>query len=84
MTFLRKYLRGYNILFNQHGADLRGEGLAIAYRWDVLELFNLNVYWLFPTPDVPGSRVEELGECPRVCQTEIFRTLENRLYLYRL
>lgn len=67
--FFRKYLSDYTIIYNQRKADYSGEGLAVALKKDVIELYGLDVFWLSDTPRVPGSRFEIQSECPRICQS---------------
>lgn len=79
--FLRKALPQYTILLNQRDADLGGEGLAVAFLPEALEVLILDFFWLSPTPNVPGSRYEEQSLCPRICQSVLFkRSSDGKLF----
>lgn len=75
--FLRKHLGGYQFIYNQRNADYSGEGLAFAIKLGVMELYGLDVFWLSPTPRVPGSRFPIQSECPRICQCIMLRDLRD-------
>ena len=75
--FLRKHLNGYTFIFNQRNADYSGEGLALAIKNGVIELYGLDVFWLSNTPRVPGSRFEIQSKCPRICQYAVLRDLRT-------
>ena len=77
IDFLSKYLESYHIVFNQRNSDFGGEGLATAYRKDKFRLLELNFFWLSPTPDVPGSRYHGQSPCPRICQSALFKRIED-------
>lgn len=80
VAFLRKYLNEYYILFNSRESNLRGEGLAVAYNKNKLEIFGMDVFWLSDTPKTAGSRYQNQSNCPRVCQVALFRSNSNRLF----
>ena len=73
--FLKKYLVDYHIVGHGRLADYSGEGLGVAYRKDSMDLFELEQFWLSPTPQIPGSRFENQSECPRIC---IYATLKHK------
>ena len=75
--FLRKYLNGYTFICNQRNADYSGEGLALAIKTGVIELYGLDVFWLSDTPRVPGSRFEIQSKCPRICQCIMLRDIRS-------
>ena len=83
-AFLRKTLPDYEIIFNQRGADRKGEGLATALRKDTTELLGLESFWLSPTPFLPGSRYEEQSQCPRICQSSLLRCQDTVFRLYNV
>ena len=67
--FLDAYLNDYVLVGLGRLADYTGEGLAIAYRKDCIDLISLEHFWLSPTPSIPGSRYEIQSQYPRICQT---------------
>ncbi len=75
--WLRENLREYYLVGCPRGENLDDEQTCIAYRWDKFELLRMEVYWLSPTPEVPGSRYEQQSICPRVCTEAILRQLET-------
>ena len=77
VEFLSKYLDKYHVVFNQRNSDFGGEGLATAYRKDKFHLLELNFFWLSPTPNVPGSRYHGQSPCPRICQSALFKRIED-------
>ena len=54
-------------------ADYQDEAMTIAVRNETSELLGLEVFWLSPTPYVPGSRYENQSECPRTCAMAIIK-----------
>lgn len=66
-AFLDKYLVGYTLLGHGRDANLRGEGVSIAYKTDRFELISLEHFWLSPTPHIPASKFEGQSPCPRIC-----------------
>lgn len=64
---LRANLPEYYILGHGREVGYRGEGPLIAFRHDKLALHSFAEEMLSMTPDVPGSRIEAIGQsrCPR-------------------
>lgn len=77
IRFLRQYLPEYDFVFNQRTADFSGEGLAFAVKRDIIEIYGYSMFWLSDTPDVPGSRFEKQGACPRIVQNITLRDLRT-------
>lgn len=72
--FLRKYLAPtYTVLLTQREEGLTGEGLAFAYRPEVLTLYGLEVFWLSPTPNVIASKFPGQSQHSRICQKLLFK-----------
>lgn len=71
--FLEECLSEYNLLFSRRGENYDGEGIAIAYRRDRLDLFSLDTKWLSPTPEEAGSLYPMQSGCPRIFQCALFR-----------
>ena len=71
--FLDRYLTDYHLVGHGRLADYSGEGLAIAYRKDTMNLLGLENFWLSPTPNVPGSRYEIQSEYPRLCTCALLK-----------
>lgn len=72
-AFLEKHLNDYLLLWHGRYENYDGEGLAIAIRKDTMALHGLEVFWLSPTPQKPGSRFENQSDCPRICQIAVLR-----------
>ncbi|MBQ1948431.1 MAG: endonuclease/exonuclease/phosphatase family protein [Clostridia bacterium] len=72
-AFLEKHLNDYLLLWHGRYENYNGEGLAIAVRKDTMALHGLEVFWLSPTPQKPGSRFEKQSDCPRICQIATLR-----------
>ena len=71
--FFEKYLVDYNVYAHGRNADLNGEGLAIAFRKDTVEMLSADCFWLSPSPYIPGSRFEIQSDCPRICLSAMVR-----------
>ncbi len=84
--FLNNYLADYIILGHGRLADLKGEGLSIAYRKDSMELLAFESFWLSPTPFVPASRYEIQSEYPRICPHAVLKhkNLATPISLYNV
>ncbi len=80
ISFLKKTLCDYDIFFNQRDKNFGGEGLAIAIRRDSIALLALDFFWLSETPYTPGSRYAIQSPCPRICQSAILKTADNKLF----
>lgn len=80
IKFLKSALCDYDIFFNQRDKNFGGEGLAIAIRRDSVTLLALDFFWLSETPYTPGSRYAIQSPCPRVSQTAILKTADNKLF----
>ena len=67
-AFLRENLSQYAVLGGGRNKDYEGEGIPVAYREDMFELIEFSTKWLSDTPDVPGSRFEDVDQSkyPRV------------------
>ena len=71
--WLRENLAGYTVVGCGRTADYQDEAMTIAVRNETSELLGLEVFWLSPTPYVPGSRYENQSECPRTCAMAIIK-----------
>lgn len=71
--WLRENLTGYTVVGCGRTADYQDEAMTIAVRNETSELLGLEVFWLSPTPYVPGSRYENQSECPRTCAMAIIK-----------
>ena len=83
-SLLQVLLPEYYILFNQRNADRKGEGLAAAIRKDTAQLLGLEVFWLSPTPYLPGSRYAEQSPYPRICQCLTLRCQDRVFRAYNV
>lgn len=59
--------KDYVVLGAGRNADYTGEGVNIAFKKEKFDLLGFSTFWLSDTPDVPGSRYENLDQstCPR-------------------
>jgi endonuclease/exonuclease/phosphatase family metal-dependent hydrolase len=78
-SWLRDKLNDYVIIGCGRMADLHGESASIAYKKNSFEVLRYEVMWLSPTPDVPGSRYENLGQSrwPRIFTAAYMKHNEN-------
>lgn len=74
--WLRDSLPGYTVVGCSRSAEYQDETMTIAVRNETSELLGLEVFWLSPTPYVPGSRYENQSECPRTCAMAIVKNQE--------
>lgn len=65
--WLRDSLTGYTVVGCGRNADYTGEAMTLAIRNATAELLGLEVFWLSPQPDQPGSRYAHQSDCPRTC-----------------
>ena len=76
---LKADLPGYDMVFRSREVSAeRGEGTPLLYnksRW-MLDESECGVFWLSPTPDIPGSKFEDAA-CPRTVCWGRFIRLEN-------
>lgn len=80
--FLRKNLPEYAILGGGRTKCYDGEGIPVAYKEDMFELIEFQTKWLSDTPDVPGSRVQELDQSkyPRIYElVKLRRISDNKI-----
>lgn len=65
--WLHTALTDYTVVGCGRNADWRGESPVLAYRHDSFEALWTDQFWLSPTPRVPGSRYNGIGQslCPR-------------------
>ena len=77
IDFLRQFLPEYDFVFNQRDADFSGEGLAVAIKRNVVEIYQYSMFWLSDTPSVPGSCFEKQSGLPRIVQNMILRDLRT-------
>ena len=71
-------LNDYNIIYAARHADFYGEGIAIAYRKETIDLHCIDRFWLSETPYVPDTRYPEQSTIPRVCQDALLLHKESR------
>ena len=76
--FLRKHLTEYTIVGRSRSEDYTGEHVDIAFRTETIDIFELEYFWLSPTPDIPGSRYEEQSSCPRITTAGIFKHVGSK------
>lgn len=76
-AWLKESLPDYYVVGCPREQNLVGEGLYIAYRFDTMDLFYLENFWLSPTPLIPATRYEEQSKCPRVCTEVVLQELSS-------
>ena len=67
LVLLEKMLPEYAFFGTLREQDYTGEGLYTAIRRDSFSFLGTEVFWLSPTPFVPGSRFADQSKCPRIC-----------------
>lgn len=71
--WLNENFPDYILLGAGRDESINGEGVSIAYRKDLFDLFNFREFWLSETPNKPGSRFHyDQSDCPR---TAVLATL---------
>lgn len=66
LELLKRTLTEYEFFGGMRTAELSDEGLYIAFRREEFHLLGADVFWLSPTPYVPGSRFPEQSFLPRI------------------
>ena len=63
-----------------HGrtAQLDGEHCPVIYRKDKFKLRNFQCFWLSDTPNIPGSKFENQGYHPRICNMLLLYSVEDK------
>ncbi|MGF7141791.1 endonuclease/exonuclease/phosphatase family metal-dependent hydrolase [Anaerotaenia torta] len=82
-AWLKECLPDYYIIGCGRDEDLQGEQTCIAYKKSDLNLLKMDVFWLSPTPMLPGSRYPDQSNCPRTCTMALLQHLETK-QLYRI
>ena len=67
LDLMEKMLPEYSFHGHLRGKDYGGEGLYTAVRKENIQVLGFEVFWISPTPSIPGSRFENQSECPRIC-----------------
>ena len=75
--WLKENLSDYYVIGCGRDENLLDEQTSIAYKKTVLNLMQMDVFWLSETPKVPGSRYENQSVCPRVCTMALFQNLDT-------
>lgn len=65
--FFRRNLTDYFLVGHGRDADYTGEGVAIAFRKDTMELYEAQQFWLSPTPYIPASKFDGQSDWARNC-----------------
>lgn len=78
-TYMRPHLNslGYTLIGCGRGEDYKGEHNPVAFKSDKYDLLELDVSWLSPTPEVPGSRFEKQSSCPRIITHMILKDFDE-------
>lgn len=64
--------------------DYSDEHMTLALRRETAQLFSLEVFWLSPTPRIPGSRYLKQSICPRTCAAALVKLkgMESPIRIY--
>jgi len=81
--WLREVLKEYYVVGLGRDETFGGEQTSIAYRWASFQLADFEVFWLSPTPKLPGSRYIDQSTCPRICTMALFHE-ESSGKLFRI
>lgn len=73
VTFFKKHVPDYMVIYNGRTKNYDGEGLMVALRKETIDLLSSEFFWLSPTPYVPASRFKGQSDCPRVTQAVLVR-----------
>lgn len=73
--WLKENLRDYYVIGCGRDKNLQDEQTSIAYKKLRFNLMEMKVFWLSPTPLVPGSRYQNQSECPRVCTEALLQDI---------
>jgi endonuclease/exonuclease/phosphatase family metal-dependent hydrolase len=87
LRYLQDALAEDYVIYGQfRTVNYDGEGVFTAVRRDAFELLGQDVFWLSPTPHIPGSRFEGQSNCPRICVRLTLRRrgTEEQLQVYNL
>jgi endonuclease/exonuclease/phosphatase family metal-dependent hydrolase len=76
-VWLKDNLKDYYIIGCGRDEKLQNEQTSIAYKKSILNLLEMEVFWLSEAPKVPGSRYTNQSDCPRVCTMALFQNLET-------
>lgn len=71
--FLKKHLPEYNFTGHGRDADYTGEAMLTAVKKDSYEVLSSEVFWLSPTPEIPGSRYPTQNVCRRTCNVTVVK-----------
>lgn len=65
--WLRETFPEYYVVGCGRGANYKDESNPVLFKKDKFDFLGYDVFWLSPTPFVPGSRYEIQSWCPRIC-----------------
>lgn len=80
MEVMEKLLPEYTFHGTYRTENYWGEGIFTAVRKELFRVVACEIFWISPTPYVPGSRFPGQSDCPRICNvTEIRRREDNKM-----
>ena len=56
------------------GSDYKSESNPVLFKKDKFDFLGYDMFWLSPTPFIPGSRYEIQSDCPRICVVITLKT----------
>ncbi len=77
-AWLKEERRDYYVVGCGRSETLEDEQMAVAYRWERLNLIGMETLWLSETPAVPGSRYPRQSICPRTATEVLLEDLTSR------
>ncbi len=80
MELMEKLFPEYSFHGTYRSENYWGEGVFTAVRKELFRVVACEIFWLSPTPYVPGSRFPSQSDCPRICNVaEIRRREDNKM-----
>ena len=80
MEVMEKLFPEYTFHGTYRSENYWGEGVFTAVRKELYRVVACEIFWISPTPYVPGSRFPSQSDCPRICNVaEIRRREDNKM-----
>lgn len=80
MEVMEKLFPEYSFHGTYRSENYWGEGIFTAVRKELFRVVACEIFWISPTPYVPGSRFPSQSDCPRICNvTEIRRREDDKM-----
>lgn len=80
MELMEKLFPEYSFHGTYRSKNYWGEGIFTAVKKDLFRVVACEIFWISPTPYIPGSRFPTQSDCPRICNvTEIRRRKDDKM-----